>query len=84
MNELLLVKTILEAQITATEEMIEDDQSRLTGESIYLKKHINELEIKIGAWKQTLNLVEDRIMQVEIELDELEIFKPNKYETYFG
>lgn len=84
MNELLRIKSLVEAQISATKEMIEDDKSRMTEKSIYLKNHIKELEIKIEAWDQTLKLVEERIGLLEIELEELEIFKPNNYETYFG
>lgn len=84
MNELLKIKVILEAQILATKEMIEDDKANLKEESIYLKKHIRELEIKIEAWEQTLKYVNKEIEYTERLLEELEIFKSNNHETYFG
>lgn len=84
MHELLKIKSILEAQISATKEMIGDDKANLPEESIYRKDHIKKLENRIEAWEQTLKYVNKEIEYAERALEDLEIFKANTYETYFG
>ncbi|GAA0714850.1 hypothetical protein GCM10008904_30980 [Paraclostridium ghonii] len=84
MHELLKIKVILEAQISTTKEMIENDKANLKESSIYLKTHIRELKIKIEAWEQTLKYVNKEIEYTERLLEELEIFKANTHETYYG
>lgn len=84
MNELLKVKGILEAQISVTKEMIETEKSILDEDSLYLQIKVREFESKIEAWGQTLRFVEKEIEYAERALEDLEIFKANTYETYFG
>lgn len=84
MNELLKIKNILEVQISVTKEMIEDVKSILPEDSTYRKDHIKKLEARIEAWEQTLKCVEKEIEYAERDLEELNIFKSNNYETYLS
>jgi len=86
MDSLVRIKEILQTQIEVTQGMfnraIEKEVS--AKEENYMSFYTEGLKNKIEAWEQTLEFVNAEIEKAERELEELEIFKANTHETYYG
>ncbi|MGL5651257.1 MAG: hypothetical protein ACRDDE_05860 [Paraclostridium sp.] len=86
MDSLVRIKEILQTQIDVTQDMfnraIEKEVS--DKEENYISFYTEGLKNKIEAWEQTLEFVNTEIEKAERELEELEIFKTNTHETYYG
>lgn len=85
MNELLKIKCIIEAQISAIKELQQKDAIKESDNkylvSIKKDKQI-EYKAKVEAWEATLKILNKEIEWNERLLEELKIFEPNEAVTY--
>lgn len=86
MDSLIRIKEILQTQIKITQDMFNKaiEKDIPTKEEKYMDFYTEGLKNKIEAWEQTLEFVNAEIEKAERELEELEVFKANIHETYFG
>ena len=86
MDGLLRIKEILQTQIEVTQDMFNQaiEKDIPSKEENYMSFYTEGLKNKIEAWEQTLDFVNEEIEKAERELEELEVFKANTHETYFG
>lgn len=86
MDGLLRIKEILQTQIEVTQDMFNQAIKKEipAKEESYMSFYTEGLKNKIEAWEQTLDFVNEEIEKAERELEELEVFKANTHETYYG